>query len=321
MRINRPVPFRAGDAELPAGAIPAQTVEHAAALAAGPSVLLSDVSEFQSDINDATYLLWSKAIVIRAAYGAAHDDRAWYGGARRDALHAGGARFMGLYQYVTAPADVTAQARALAGLVGQMRPGEKIIGDFEEGAGNMSLRRRAWANIITAELGDHPWTYSGLNFAAAHGLAPVEWVAAYGQAEPGVTHKLWQFTDSFNVPGVGRADCSIFHGTIDQLAALAWQGGQAQPTWTETLMQNLPTLGQGDQDHPGQVQYVHRIQALVKVIGDINHLPQASAVKADGTFGQATWTGVLQVQGFFGLSQDGICGKQTWLALITGQRG
>lgn len=315
MRIERPVPFRAG------GFGQALAPEHAAAMAAGPSVLLADISEFQPEVTDALYLAWSRAIIIRAAYGTSHEDRAWRGGARRDALHAGGARFIGLYQYVRASQDPAAQARVLAAMVEAMRPGEKIIGDFEEGSGNQAAHRDAWAAVIRAGLGDEPWTYSGLNFAGAHGLAPVEWVAAYGQPEPAVRHKLWQFTDNFQVPGVGRADCSIFHGTIDQLAALAWPGKpQPAATWTETLLQNLPTLAQGDADHPGRVQYVHRIQALVKVIGDINKLAEASAVKAGGKYDRATWLGVLAVQKFFGLTQDGITGPQTWAALVAGLR-
>jgi hypothetical protein len=313
------VPFRAGDTEMPAGAVPAQTVEHAAALAAGPSVLLADISEFQPEVTDGMYLLWSKAIIIRAAYGTAHEDRSWFGGARRDALHAGGARFVGIYQYVVAGQDPAAQARVLVAMVKAMRPGEKIIGDFEEGAGNQAARRNAWAAVIRSGLGDEPWTYSGLSFADVHGLAPVEWVAAYGQPEPSVRHRLWQFTDNFQVPGVGRADASIFHGTIDQLAALAWPARTA--TWTETLMQNLPTLGQGDADHPGQVQYVRRIQALVKVIGDLNKLPAASAVKASGKFDQTTAAGVKAVQKFFGLAQDAVVGQKTWGALVAGEHG
>jgi len=70
----------------------------------------------------------------------------------------------------------------------------------------------------------HLWTYTGLDFGATNGALPVQWVADYASAEPSSPHKLWQFTDSFNVPGVGTADCSLFHGTMDELAALAYQG-------------------------------------------------------------------------------------------------
>ena len=203
---------------------PAALAAMAPRAAPAPSSSWPTVSEFQPDIHDATYLRWSKAIVIRALYGT-RVDRAWYGGARRDALHAGGARFVGIYAYITGQ-DVTAQAKALISLLGKLRPGEKVIADIEEGPGNQQARWVTWAKAINAALHDPPWDYSGLNYAATHGLQPVTWVAAYGSHEPSPPHKLWQFTDRYSVPGVGTCDCSVFHGTIDQLAALAYQGAR-----------------------------------------------------------------------------------------------
>ena len=217
-------PFRAGrgDSETPAPA--AARTPHIAT--ADSVVLLADCSEFQPDIHDATYLRWSQAIVIRALYGT-RVDKAWFGGARRDALHAGGARFIGIYAYITAQ-DITAQARALISLLGRLRPGEKLIADIEEGPGNQQGRWVTWAKVISSALGDPPWDYSGLNYARDHGLQPVTWVAAYGPREPDPPHQLWQFTDQFKVPGVGVCDASVFHGSIDDLAALAYQGDRPQ---------------------------------------------------------------------------------------------
>jgi len=223
---DQPVPFRAGrDGETPPLAAATAHLT-AAGVASGQVVLMADVSEFQPDIADATYLRWSKAIVIRALYGTRVDE-AWYGGARRDALHAGGARFIGIYAYIRGGQDVTAQAKALISLLGSLRPGEKVIADIEEGTGSQQARWVTWAKVINAGLGDPPWDYSGLFFARDHGLQPVTWVAAYGTREPDVQHTLWQFTDAFTVPGVGVCDCSVFHGSIDDLAALACQGDKA----------------------------------------------------------------------------------------------
>jgi hypothetical protein len=211
------VPFRDGGAPAAAPAL-------AAPQSAGPQVLLADISEFQPQIADAAYLAWSKAIVIRCAYGDAHDDQAWYGGQRRDELHKGGARFLGIYQYLIAGQSGKLQAQAFHNLVGAIRPGEVFIADFEEGTKPVLT---AWYNEMITLYGPsiHPylWTYSGLNFGAAAGVLPVEWIAAYQAAEPASTHRLWQFTDAYPVPGVGTADCSVWHGTIDQLAALAAQ--------------------------------------------------------------------------------------------------
>jgi len=224
MTTPRKAPFRAGGIPAPRAQTrftPGQ---------AGPAVLFADVSEFQPNIDDPVYLGWSKAAAIRAAYGDQHDDRAWYNGQRRSALHDGGARFLAIYQYLVSGQDGAAQADAMHGLVGELRPGEVITPDFEEGQHAMLT---AWYNRMISLYGPwirpYLWTYSGLFFAAAQGAAPVEWVAAYGQAEPEVPHKLWQFTSAFQVPGVGVADCNIFHGTIDELAALAFQGTAPAP--------------------------------------------------------------------------------------------
>lgn len=193
------------------------------AFASGPVVLMADVSEFQPDINDAAYLRWSKAIGIRAAYGTSHQDRAWYGGARRQALHDGGARFLSIYHYLVAGQDGSVQADVLHSQVGAIQPGEVIVADYEEGQHGMLS---AWYARMLGHGYPHAqlWAYTGESFGAANGALPVEWIAAYRASEPTSPHKLWQFTADFQVPGVGTADCSVFHGTIDQLAALAYKG-------------------------------------------------------------------------------------------------
>lgn len=217
--------FRAGDT---GGAAPGLAARAAIAAAVAPVTLCADVSEYQPDIADHIYLKWSQAIIIRCAYGTNHDDRAWYGGDRRAQLHKHGVKFLGIYIYLRASQDPVAQAGTVIRLVGAMQPGEKIICDLEEGTGNQQPRWVAFRNRIKAELGDTPWLYSGLFFARDHGLTAVDWIAAYQAAEPAVPHKLWQFTSSYTVPGIpGKTDCSRFHGTADQLAALAWQPATA----------------------------------------------------------------------------------------------
>ncbi len=247
---NRPVMFRAGAAPAeqppPPGPLAAA---HPAVILPGVT-LLADISEFQPDVSDAVYLAWSKAIIIRAAYGAAHDDRAWRGGQRRDMLHSGGVRFLGIYQYVVAGQDVAAQAREFCRLIGRPRAGEYYIADIEEGAGSLRHTWNTWTAVVTGTLGAVPCgNYSGRIFARDHGLAPVDWIASYGTAEPPEQHLLWQFTDSFQVPGIGRCDCSVFHGSAGQLAALAYQPArpapQPQPVTEEdtVIVLDLPASG------------------------------------------------------------------------------
>jgi peptidoglycan hydrolase-like protein with peptidoglycan-binding domain len=106
--------------------------------------------------------------------------------------------------------------------------------------------------------------------------------------------------------------------------AVAIRQGTAPPpaqNWTDAMIANLPTLVQGNADKAGSVQYVRRVQALVKVIGDVNKLPAASAAAVTGTYDRTTWLGVLAIQRMFGLTEDGAVGPATWGALVAGQHG
>jgi peptidoglycan hydrolase-like protein with peptidoglycan-binding domain len=126
--------------------------------------------------------------------------------------------------------------------------------------------------------------------------------------------------DHPNCPG------SVRKAQRPQLVALAMSIRQDTPLppaqdWTDAMIANLPTLIQGSADKAGAVQMVHRMQALVKVIGDVNRVPAASAVAATGTYDRTTWLGVLALQKMFGLTADGAVGAATWGALIAGQHG
>ena len=146
-----------------------------------------------------------------------------------------------------------------------------------------------------------------------------------------------QITDDINGRGLilhsdGRAawgnhlDCpgSVRAAQRPVIVALAMSIRQGAPTaddWTDAMIANLPTLTQGSTDKAGAVQMVHRLQALAKVIGDVNKIPAASAVAATGTYDKTTLAGVLALQKFFGLTQDGAVGPKTWAALVAGQHG
>jgi peptidoglycan hydrolase-like protein with peptidoglycan-binding domain len=90
------------------------------------------------------------------------------------------------------------------------------------------------------------------------------------------------------------------------------------PAWQEAIMNTLPTLKQGAKDTPGHVYYVSRMQALIKVLGEINNLAVAACQETSGTFDAATTAALKQVQGHFGLTADGICGPKSWSVLVTG---
>jgi GH25 family lysozyme M1 (1,4-beta-N-acetylmuramidase) len=288
-------------------------------------VLLADVSEFQPDIDDAAYAKFSQAIIIRAMYGSDHVDKAWYGGARRADLHKAGMRFVGIYQYIRADQSPIVQARAFLGLIGNLRAGERLYGDLEEGAGIQTARWRAWAQVIKNATGEEPGCYSDLAFALAHGLTP-EWVAAFGDEEPSIPHKLWQLSDSHQFPGIpGVCDCSRFNGPIEQLAALAWQpaAAPARPAapaapkpesvpanWQEQMMQQLPTIKLGDKDDK-EPWMVKRVQALVAALG--------TPCAVTGNFDAATQTAVKAFQKNHGITDDGEVGPVSWSMLLTGK--
>ena len=309
----KPVMFRAGGTARPEAAYDAAILS-----GSGSRCLLADISEFQPDLNDAAYLNWSKALVIRAAYGDAHDDQAWYGGARRAAFWAGGGLWLGIYQYLVAGQDAAAQARELIRLVGQLRDGETLICNLEEGGGNQEGRWLAWRDTILAAYPQYktrprtsPELYSGLYFGQAAGVSPT-WLADYTSTEPGQPHWMWQFSSSWNVPGVGSCDCSLFHGTAADLRATATAGGKPSPPpppppsdWTQQMIANLPTVSAGASGGT-----VRRVQGLCVAAGQ--------NIAVDGNWGPATSAAVKSVQSAHGLSADGICGPLTWTALVTG---
>jgi hypothetical protein len=90
------------------------------------------------------------------------------------------------------------------------------------------------------------------------------------------------------------------------------------PAWQEAMMNTLPVLRNGSQDRPGEVQFVHRVQALVACIGAVNGFGPVTGLTQDGDFGPATEAGVKRIQEFYRITQDGIVGPVTWQHLIAG---
>lgn len=315
MSTARAVPFRAGT-------LPGTVARDFLVLAelfqshdAGTKTLLCDISEFQPGVTDAACLAWSKAIIIRAAYGASHDDGAWYGGQRRDLLLSGGALFLGIYQYITAGEDITAQAQAYCRLLGKLNKGEYPLADWEEGAGNQSGRRATWNHVVASELGFTPGTgYSGLFFARDHGLAPVEWVAAYQPSPPPAPWLLWQFTDAFDVPGVGAADCSVYDGPVTGLAAHAYGGTPAKPPPFPYPASDYLGLAAAD-PHCHSGYYPADRPHVLTWQQQMAH--RGWAVPVTGRFSAACDTACRAFQGEFALAVDGRVGPVTWRAAFT----
>ena len=83
-------------------------------------------------------------------------------------------------------------------------------------------------------------------------------------------------------------------------------------------MNKLPVLAEGATDKAGEVFFVHRMQALVKVYGQITGLADVACQETAGTFDATTTANVRAVQAHAGIEQDGVAGQQTWGVLVAG---
>jgi len=176
------------------------------------SIAVFDVSEFQGSIN------WAAVVdpgIVRVHNSSRPDNYAQrnIAGARAHCP------WRGWYQYLTASADPVKAAHAFQATLGPTQPGEVMILDLEAGTGDQRARRQAWLNALQDPF---EWTYSGMYFARQHlpGVR-VDWIAAYGQAEPSAADTLWQNTNSRRFAGItAPCDGSLFNGTLAELIAL-----------------------------------------------------------------------------------------------------
>jgi GH25 family lysozyme M1 (1,4-beta-N-acetylmuramidase) len=180
------------------------------------TLTLADVSEFQRTVNWAAYGAQYPAVVVRVHNSNRPDNYAQpnIAGARAHC------KWRGFYQYLTAGADPVKAAHDMQRTLGPTLPGEVMILDLEEGAGDQRARRQAWLDALQDPI---EWTYSGMYFARQHlpGVH-VEWLAAYGQSEPTDPHTLWQNTNAQRFAGIAApCDGSIFHGTLATLQTLS----------------------------------------------------------------------------------------------------
>lgn len=85
------------------------------------------------------------------------------------------------------------------------------------------------------------------------------------------------------------------------------------PAQMGAIMGALPVLSQGMTDSQFPVEFIHRLQAILKDV-------YGYAVVINGTYDVATVVGVKEIQARYGLVQDGICGPLTWAPIITGSK-
>jgi peptidoglycan hydrolase-like protein with peptidoglycan-binding domain len=141
-------------------------------------------------------------------------------------------------------------------------------------------------------------------------------VAAYQASEPPGPHRLWQFTETYRVPGVGISDCSVFHGTIDQLAGLAHGGTQPAPPQPVPSAPAFPYpagdyLGLKSADPHCHSGYFAADQPHVRT-WQAQMAARGWAVTPDGIYGTQSDAACRAFQAEKGLLADGKVGQVTW---------
>lgn len=101
----------------------------------------------------------------------------------------------------------------------------------------------------------------------------------------------------------GIADASVF--ALNWVTSFAGPVQPPAPTWTDTLVQNLPTLTEGNTTAN---QDVRDMQGL------LNSWKFATLI--DGYFGPKTKANVIAFQGAVGIAKDGVVGEATWQKLL-----
>ena len=137
----------------------------------------------------------------------------------------------------------------------------------------------------------------------------VTWPSATAPAsvQPWSTWTLWQWGT------VSQTDRDAFNGTAAEMAA--WLTTYTDPPEV-ALTAEMPVLQPGDADYAGASCSVHRLQALVAVLGKLNNLPAAAGVAADGAFGPQTEAGLKAIQQKYKIPVTGVADKSTWSVLV-----
>lgn len=256
----------------------------------------------------------------------------------------------GAYHFFHPADDVVSQARFFYSVVAArgLIPGDVFIADVELTAGSDSLEdygtvrapHRAHeglrANPVPMAVGSSALRflqevaalagpqhrvllYTDLYMAQnlLTGCAAYPLFIAYYAAAPVVPApwKSWMFWQPRAGGGPGGGDVDYFNGDDAQLRA--WCHAAPPANWTETLVNNLPTLALGSKDGPPNTTwYVRRLQNEVAGYGRWNGLGKVTAIPESGVFDAATKAAVEAVQTHAKIAKDGVAGKDTWTVLI-----
>lgn len=164
------------------------------------------------------------------------------------------------------------------------------------------------------------------------------WIAYYNNSAPPSVAPfrswvIWQYAGG---GGNGGSDQNGANGDVAWFEA--WRTAKmpkpgptpspapSPPPGHVTFSVTMPVLKVGMADHPGTVDYVHRLQWELAGLSAIAALPECVGLVADGNFGPKTELAVKRVQVFANLAKDmssasGQCGAAEWQFVFAGTRG
>jgi GH25 family lysozyme M1 (1,4-beta-N-acetylmuramidase) len=230
--------------------------------------------------------------------------------------------YRGAYHELWSPGSSPAQTQAAHFLEvvrsGGLEPGDMLAVVASDYTGVTGEEVLAFCEAVRAGAGPHcpVLVYSDLSVLPSLGPCTgyplwVTWPSATAPTSvaPWSTWTLWQWGTPGNI------DRDSFNGTAADMDA--WLKTYTNPPEV-SLTATVPVLQAGHADSAGASFSVHRLQALIAVIGKINNLAAASAVSADGVFGPETTVGLKAVQQYYKIAASGLADKDTWDILVAG---
>lgn len=224
-----------------------------------------DVSHFQSDVDmHAVKNAGHSLVGIKSTEGIGYLD-AKFTRNRTNAREAGLVRL--LYHFARPSRNKpSSEAAWYVQHIGTLEPGEIAVLDTEDpnASGDLSAWTLEWLDAVRQMLGRVPVLYTYAPYARLHlrasrlGTFPL-WLAAYGSVPaapaPWPAWVLWQYTSSGSCPGItGRCDLNRFHGSLDELHALAGMEDdmftdqdrallQSVKDWIDKMENGVPLVG------------------------------------------------------------------------------
>jgi len=188
--------------------------------------------------------------------------------------------------------------RAMLSLSRNRRPGQRWPTIYIQVSRIPQLREV----LVAANLGNHCFLYQA-RWGVGRAFADLE--VALSKEPPK--------TVAFQYENAGPYDNDIWSKAwLDQVATAVPDPGPAKPpTWLEHVMEDLPTLKQGDKGDT-----VRTAQGLLVARGYHLGPTGTHAVGVDGDFGPVTDSAVRDAQQKAHMAPDGVIGPETWPVLL-----